>query len=223
MIFVIPALNEEKTLPPLLRNLFSLFPTAEVVVVDDASQDKTAQRAYAEGATVLRLPFRLGYWGALQTGLLYGYRRGYEIFLTLDADGQHPPEEALNILRALEKTGASVVVGSCPERGNISKKIAWAFFRFLTGLKVIDLTSGFRAYRRQAVEILIDLDFLVLDNADLASLIVLHQRGFNIVEVPVKMKARNVGASKIFASPTKILRYLIFSFILSVSKRKLST
>lgn len=220
MIFIIPALNEENTLPFLLRRLFSLFPNAEVVVVDDASEDETARLAATEGATVLRLPFRLGYWGALQAGLLYGYRQGHEIFITMDADGQHPPEETLNILKVLEESSADIIIGACPERGNMLKKMAWSFFRILTGLKVKDLTSGFRAYRRPAVKILIDVDFLVLDNADLASLIVLHQQGLNIIEVPVKMKDRSLGKSKIFASPIKILRYLLFSFILSISKRK---
>ncbi len=219
VILVIPAHNEEETIAQVVTRCRRVLPQAEVVVVNDASTDQTAKKASCAGARVLSLPLRMGYWGALQTGLLYGFRRGCSFLVTLDADGQHPPEEIPKLLRPLEKDQAEVVIGACPARGGASKKLAWRFFRLLTGIEVEDLTSGFRAYNQQALALLISEELLVFDNADLATLFLLKRHGLRLREVPVVMSSRQAGESKLFSSPRGVLRYLLASLVLSLSKR----
>ncbi len=219
IVLVIPAHNEEKTIGAVVSRCRQVLPEAEVVVVDDASTDETARRAHRAGALVLPLPLRMGYWGALQTGLLYGFRRGCSYLVTLDADGQHPPEEIEKLLAPLEKGEAEVVIGACPARGGPSKKLAWRFFRLLTGIAVEDLTSGFRAYHRRALALLVSEELLVFDNADLATLFLLRHHGLRLREVPVTMSPRQAGESKLFASPRGVIRYLLASLVLSLSKR----
>jgi hypothetical protein len=140
----------------------------------------------------------------------------------MDADGQHLPEEVGRLLEPVARGEAEVAVGACPGRAGAAKKVAWSFFRWLTGLPVRDLTSGFRAYGPRAVELLTAEDLLVFDNADLASLLLLHRAGLTISEVPVKMHTRRQGVSKLFSSPRQILHYLLVSMVLSLSKRKIS-
>ncbi len=219
-IFIIPALNEEKTIGHVVAELKRLFVPAQILVVNDASTDRTPEKAAENGAEVISLPLRLGYWGAIQTGLLYGYRKGFKYFVTLDADGQHLPKEATKILKPLYEKRAEVVVGSFLKRGTLSKKMAWSFFRKLTGITLKDLTSGFRAYSRRAVAILIDPDFLVVDNPDLLILLALKEKNMSFLEVEVEMRPRLEGSSKLFFSTFKILDYMILSSILALSKRK---
>ena len=218
VLFVMPALNEEAHIGKVIREIQKIEVNADVVVINDASTDRTKELAKEMGAFVISLPVRLGYWRALQTGLLYGYHEGYQFFITIDADGQHPPSEIPLVKGPLVDKEADVVIGSCPERGNLQKKLAWSFFRFITGLQIKDLTSGFRGYSRRAVEVLIDVDLTIFDNADIVSLLILKKLGFNIKEVPVKMKGRS-GRSRIFHSPFAIMRYLMLSTLISLSKR----
>ncbi len=224
VLIIIPAYNEEDTVGEVVKKTKEIVLKAEleaeIVVVNDGSEDNTSLAAKKAGAEVIDLITNLGYWGALQTGMLYGYEKGFEYFVTMDADGQHLPEEIPKLLKPLMNESVDVVIGSCIERGGISKKIAWTFFRYLTGLKIKDLTSGFRAYNRNAVRVLIDYHYTIFDNADLASLLILAKNKCKMSEVVVKIKDRFKGESKLFSSPFKILKYMFYSFIISLSLRK---
>jgi glycosyltransferase involved in cell wall biosynthesis len=90
-VVVIPAHNEEEDIGQVIRDLKSRsnFP---VVVIDDASTDRTRESAMENGATVIPLAVQLGAWGATQTGLRYAQRNGFEYAITMDADGQHQSE-----------------------------------------------------------------------------------------------------------------------------------
>ena len=224
---IVPAYNEAKSIADVLKGIkevcSQLSQEALIIVVDDGSEDETSKIACKHGVTVLRHIVNLGYWSAIQTGMLFAYYSGASYFITIDADGQHPPDQIPVLLSPLLKTEADVLIGSCIERGGISKKLAWAFFRLLTGLKIKDLTSGFRAYNRKAVKLLQNYHYTIFDNADLASLLLLTRNGFKIKEVPVKIKHRVAGESKLFSSPLKIFRYLIYSFIISISQRGMRT
>src|SRR5690606_14838816 len=129
------ALNESATIAEVVARTRKAM-DCPILVVSDASEDDTARRARAAGAEVLELPTRLGAWGAIQTGLRWAWRHGYSQVLTLDADGQHPPDALPRLRERL--TGADVVIGTCPQRLSIAKRIAWAYFRLLTRLRVID-------------------------------------------------------------------------------------
>jgi len=88
----------------------------------------------------------------MQTGIRYAMRNGFAQVITLDADGQHEPAYIPQMRRAAES--CDVVIGAYPERGSTARRIAWRYFRAITGFRVEDLTSGFRCYNRIACEVL---------------------------------------------------------------------
>src|SRR6516162_9728141 len=91
VLVIIPAHDEEASLPRTLAEVRSKAPGVDVVVVDDGSHDRTAEVARAAGVPVLRHAVNLGVGAALQTGFRYAVERGYAIGVQLDADGQHDP------------------------------------------------------------------------------------------------------------------------------------
>ena len=113
-VVIIPAFNEESSVGAVVNSALSHFES--VVVVDDASQDDTAAEAHSAGATVLRLPEQLGAWGATQTGMRYAVRKGFDIAVTMDADGQHDSSEIPNLIAPLLAEEANVVIGAYLQR-----------------------------------------------------------------------------------------------------------
>src|SRR6267143_121513 len=89
VLVVIPAFNEEESIEGVVREVQSCQPKFDILVVNDASTDKTASLAKSLGVRVANLPFNLGIGGAVQTGFQYAKRYGYDIVVQVDADGQH--------------------------------------------------------------------------------------------------------------------------------------
>jgi glycosyltransferase involved in cell wall biosynthesis len=153
---VIPAYREAKVLGTVVRGVRRSVP--RVVVVDDGSEDKTAEEALAAGATVLRHVVNLGQGAALQTGIDYALAQGAEFLFTFDADGQHSPESLAVMAEAREATGADVVLGSrtlgnapgIPSVRRHMLKAALLFTRMHTGLRVTDTHNGLRLLTRDA-------------------------------------------------------------------------
>lgn len=212
---VIPARNEADSIATVLAALRTLG--ARVIVVDDASTDATRTVAEAAGAEVLTLAFRLGAWGAMQAGMRYCHARGAERVITLDADGQHEPAHIAELLTPLQAGQADVVIGSHPERVSRLRRLAWQYFRWLTRLDIHDLTSGFRAYNRPALEILVGRSATLLDYQDVGVLMLLRSRGLHITEVPVIMAPRQKGSSRVFSSWWVVFRYMLESTVLCIA------
>ncbi len=108
----IPAWNEADAVASVIAGVRERLPEADVLVVDDGSNDETEARAAAAGATVASLPFNQGLGAALQTGYLYALREGYDFCAHLDADGQHPPAEVERLLEEVRADRADLVIGS---------------------------------------------------------------------------------------------------------------
>lgn len=214
-LIVIPALNESATIADVVARTRQVM-DCPVLVVSDASDDDTAARARMAGAQVLELPIRLGAWGAIQTGLRWAWRHGFRQVLTLDADGQHPPE-ALPLLRA-RLADADVVIGTCPQRLSLAKRIAWAYFRILTGLRVLDVTSGLRAYGEEAIALLARPEASLLDYQDIGVLMLLSSQGLALEEMPVAMRPRQCGRSRVFSNWFQVGRYMIHTTVLCVAR-----
>jgi hypothetical protein len=189
-----------------------------VVVIDDCSVDATARVARAAGATVLPLTIQLGAWGAIQTGLRYALQHGYRTAITLDADGQHEPESIGDLLQPLAIDQADVVIGAFPERASRTRRIAWSYFRLLTGIRLEDITSGFRAYNHAAITILASREASLLDYQDVGVLLILFRKGLRIVEAPVSMHPRAAGASRVFRSWWIVGKYMLQTSLLCLAR-----
>lgn len=215
-VAVIPARDEAATVGAVARGALALgFP---VIVADDDSTDATAAAAAEAGATVLALPCRLGAWGATQAGLRLALGMGADIIVTLDADGQHRPEDIPALAAPVARGTADIAIGSCPERGGPARQGARRLLRALSGLSVADPTSGFRAYGRQAARAMLGAEALLADYQDLGLLLLARRRGLRLAEVPVGMGARADG-SRVFPSWLHVARYLAYTAAIACARR----
>jgi len=219
MIVIIPAKNEAKSVTKVVHDIQQYF-DGTILVVDDASNDNTAQLAKQAGAKVLSLTFSLGAWGAIQTGLRYAIKHGYNTAITMDADGQHKAE---SIPKLLEQLGQScdVVIGAYPERGSHLRHFAWALFRKISNINLEDLTSGLRVYNRPAITLLGSRAATLLEYQDMGVLMLLNQAGLQIKEVSINMSPRTDGHSRIFSSWWAVSRYMMQTFVLCIGRRKI--
>ena len=195
ILIALPARNEADNIGQVLHSIRKLYPDLTILVVDDASQDSTANIACQfPGVLVTRLPFWMGYGGALQTAYKYGYRNGFDTVIQLDADGQHDPASIQTLLKGIDS--ADVVVGSrfldggCYEMP-LMRRLGCRFLsltgKLLTGKTITDPTSGFQALNRRALALTIQ-DFYPMDYPDLDVLILMHRFRLNVVEAPVHMR-----------------------------------
>lgn len=191
-----------------------------MIVIDDGSQDNTVVEAQSAGATVLRLPEQLGAWGAIQTGMRYAVRKGFDIAVTMDADGQHNSSDIPNLIAPLLAEEANVVVGACPQRGSPLRHLAWRWIRSLSGINLGDFTSGFRAYDRLAIRKAASWKATLLEYQDIGVLMLFQRHSLVITEVIVTMSERVSGHSRIFGDWGAVTYYMAYTFILGLSKRQ---
>lgn len=203
ILAIVPAFNEQHSLPRLIDEIRSTG--HDVVVVNDASTDGTEQSARASGARVISLSNNLGVGGAVQAGFLFALRGGYDIVVQVDGDGQHDPQQISTITAPIIAGDADCVVGSRyhPTKPDLNYRtpifrrmgmrfstgILWLF----TGVRIHDTTSGFRALNRAAVAFFARK--YPSDHPEAEALLVLHQAGFRLTEVPITMRSRTAGSS----------------------------
>jgi glycosyltransferase involved in cell wall biosynthesis len=215
---IIPAMNEELSLHLVLHDLKQIQEQVfEVIVIDDGSTDATATIARECGATVLRHALNLGAWKATQTGMRYALKHGFTEVICMDADGQHKVADVHLLLNELYQ-GRDIVVGSCMSRGSAARHIAWRAFKLLTGLPISDITSGFRAYSANALSLLVSRQASMLEYQDVGVLMMMKQSGLSMSEVSVSMQERADGISRIFHSWVAVFKYLLYTFVLSLTK-----
>ncbi len=202
VLVIVPAMNEEQSLPTTLAELRRVAPDFDVLVVDDGSRDGTANVARALGVPVLRHAVNLGVGAALQTGFRYGAARGYEVAVQFDADGQHPAPALAAVVEPVLAGRADVGIGSryvahTAYHAPLLRRAGMVLFawvvRIAVGGRLTDTTSGFRAYGRAVMEVC-QHDFPA-DFPDAPLLIALARRGFRLVEIPVEMRERVAGRS----------------------------
>lgn len=217
-VVVIPAHNEAEDIGFVIGELnrCCAYP---VVVVDDASTDNTIDAARAAGATVIPLAVQLGAWGATQTGLRFALRKGYAYAITMDADGQHQAESLAALLKPIMENKADVVIGACTERGSVLRKIAWKLMKKASGLRLEDLTSGFRIYDSHAIRRLAGWQATLLEYQDVGVLTTLQASGLRIADVEVAMLPRRHGISRVFYSWASVMYYMSYTLLLGLTKR----
>lgn len=158
IIAVIPAFNTEQVVADVV---VSVRPhVQEIVVVDDGSRDRTAERAAAAGAFVAVHSINRGQGAALQTGMELALLRGADIVVHFDSDGQHPAHQIQTLVRPIMAGETDVVMGSrfldqtsnVPPIRRLVLKAGGVFTRIVSGLAITDPHSGFRALSRSAAE-----------------------------------------------------------------------
>ncbi|MBW2455346.1 MAG: glycosyltransferase family 2 protein [Deltaproteobacteria bacterium] len=212
---VIPAYNEAENLAVLLPRMPSEIDgkTLQVVVVDDGSTDGTDEVARKHGALVVTLPVNRGGGAALRTGYDAARRLAATVIVTMDADGQHLPEEIEALVLPTLRDEADFVIGSRIlgssdrySRLRLTGVVVFSrFITMLTGVRITDCSSGFRAFRLGMVEKL----RLQQDQYHTAELIIdAAKRDFRITERPVHIQARLSGESKKGRNVLYALRFL---------------
>jgi glycosyltransferase involved in cell wall biosynthesis len=190
---LVPAFDEEGNIGRVVRGICeNVGDKGDVLVVDDGSSDDTAGEARAAGATVLSLPFNLGYGAALKAGYQYALRRDYDAVLQMDADGQHDPSSISALLGPLFEGRAKVIIGSrylgqatydVPLARRAGQRLFAGILTLLTGERVTDPTSGFQALDRDVLRLYASEDF-PSDYPDADVLLLLHYRGIEFREAP---------------------------------------
>jgi glycosyltransferase involved in cell wall biosynthesis len=204
-IAIVPAYNEEASLPAVLRSLRAEAADFDVVVVNDGSTDRTSAvaRAFA-GVKVVDLPENIGIGGAVQTGFIFARTAGYDLAVQVDGDGQHKPSEIAKIAAPVLSGAADAAIGSRfvgrpTFRGSPFRRAGIRIFQamnsLLLGERITDSTSGFRAFNRRAIEVL-SVTYPD-DYPEPEAIYILKKKGLRIVEVPVEMAGRAAGRSSI--------------------------
>jgi glycosyltransferase involved in cell wall biosynthesis len=215
-----PACNEEGRIASTISGIRK-FGNADIVVVDDGSNDSTASEARASGARVIELPFNLGYGAALQTGFKYALDKGYEFAVQMDADGQHDPASIKALIEPVIADEVDVAIGSrFMYKGNYKapfvRRIGMYFFGLIaslfTGRKITDPTSGFQALNKKVMEFYASAAYPV-DYPDADVIIMLHRQGFRFKEVPVIM--HNAAKRSMHGGILNPM-YYIFKMMLSI-------
>lgn len=162
LTIIIPAYNEESTIGHVIQQVRAVnLPDAEkeIVVVNDGSTDQTEAIARSKGAVVIQHIINRGLGGALGTGIEAALRRGADILVTCDADGQHSPDDIRKVVEPIRMGQADVVIGSrmletggMPWTRRMANRLANLVTLVLFGIRTTDSQSGLRAFSRSAAK-----------------------------------------------------------------------
>jgi glycosyltransferase involved in cell wall biosynthesis len=219
-LVIVPAFNEEEAVPATLAELRATVPDVDIVVVDDGSRDSTSTVARQVGVFTLELPFNTGVGGAVRTGLRFARQQRYDRAVVVDADGQHDPSGISALLERLD-AGADLVIGSrfadptseyhVGRARRYAMRLLGGVVHRITGQRFTDVTSGYRAFSRPAIQLLAGeypLEYLA-DTVEV--LLIAHRAGLAIDEVAVTMRVRagGVPSSRNFRLVVNYLRLLV--------------
>ena len=214
LLVIIPAYNEQANIMNTLKDLELHSPEADILVVNDCSKDRTLAILKESRVNHLDLVRNLGIGGAVQAGYIYARDFGYDIAVQFDGDGQHEAVYVQDLIRILEKNEADIVIGSRfvekigfqssgARRTGIS--LLSNLIYLLSGVRVLDVTSGMRAVNRRFIEEY--AAYYAQDYPEPEALLYAGLKGAVIREVPVQMRERENGKSSI--SPLKSVYYMV--------------
>ena len=216
-LVIIPTFNEIENLPLIVKRVHAAQPAVHILIVDDSSPDGTGELADKLAATdgadrihVMHRTVKDGLGAAYIAGFKWGLARDYTVLVEMDADGSHAPEQLHRLLDRLNE-GADLVIGSryvpggtvvnWPRRREILSRGGNVYSRLALGVKIKDITGGFRAYRRHVLE---TLDLSSIESHGYCFQVDLGwrtvQAGFDVAEVPITFTERELGESKMSGS-----------------------
>lgn len=203
-LIIIPAYNEAENIEKVVNNLITNYPQYDYVIVNDGSRDNTEKICLQNHYEVLNLPINLGIGGAVQTGYCYARDNDYDMAVQIDGDGQHDVAFLEGMMKLIEDGQADVVIGSrfVEKEGFQSSKLRRTgisflsgLARILTGVKVKDITSGYRLVNRRFIQIFAQ-DY-PSDYPEPEAVVIAAVHGGRIAEYPVVMRERENGESSI--------------------------
>ncbi len=224
-LLIIPAYNEEKnifnTCDKIMEYNKESKEKIDFIVIDDGSTDKTSEICHKNKIPCISLINNLGIGGAVQTGYKYALENNYDIAIQFDGDGQHDVRYVNNIVEDIKKGTADMVIGSrfvgnssdfkSSKARRVGINIISFFIKLVTGKKIYDTTSGFRAINKQLIA-----EFASNYPAEYpepVSTTWVLKKKYIVHEVDVKMHKRENGVSSIRAWKNA---YYMFNVILSI-------
>ncbi|MCL2424858.1 MAG: glycosyltransferase family 2 protein [Oscillospiraceae bacterium] len=204
-LIIIPCYNEQETITTLYDEIREKT-SYDVVVINDCSTDDSRAILRDENIPHIDLPLNLGIGGAVQTGYRYALQNNYDIAVQLDGDGQHDPGQVHKIVAPIEQGTADLVIGSryldkVGFQSSAMRRAGIKFFKFLiyclSGKRITDATSGFRAANRGVMQ-LFEKNY-AKDYPEPESNMLAISNKLRVCEVPVTMRERQGGVSSIKA------------------------
>jgi glycosyltransferase involved in cell wall biosynthesis len=228
----LPAWNEEENLPAVLDELHQGLPEADLLVVDDGSTDGTAEVARAAGAEVVSFSRNRGLPVGIAAGYAYAHQHGYELCGRVDADGQHPVVELERLLERVREGECDVAVGSrfasgegfAPYRYKPSgpRRFGTALLRRAMRIALrrpfLDATSGMYAANAKALPVLAQP--YVTEAPEVEALLRLSEAGLRVDEVPVEMRERAGGESKLRGKKSLLVVLTVIGTLFAFLRRR---
>lgn len=228
LLIVVPAWNEEETIGAVIAETRDAVPEATILVVNDASTDRTSALAKAAGATVLDLPINLGVGGAMRAGYKYAVRAGFGRTVQLDADGQHDPRAVRDLLATMDAEDADIVIGARfagvgtytvhgPRRW--SMRLLSGVLSRVTRTRLTDTTSGFKACGPRAVRLFAANYPAEYLGDTVEALVIASRAGLRVRQVGVEMRERAGGRPS--HSPLRAGIFLgraVFALLIALSR-----
>ena len=206
VLVVVPALNEELSLGPVLDNLRSQ--AFQVLVVNDGSTDGTVSVARRHGVMVLDLPYNMGVGGALRAGFQVAVDTGFQAVVQVDADGQHPADSIDRLIDEANSSGAHLVIGSRFRSDDTTMGVATTRRLVMaTRTEITDSSSGFRLIQEPLLRQFSQSFSANYLGDTYEALISAGRAGYVVREVPAAMKERVVGVSS--ASVTQSIQFTL--------------
>ncbi len=210
-LVIIPCYNEEESILETVQSLKNQ--KVDYVVIDDGSTDHSLQVLKENHLNYIHLDNNLGIGGAIQTGYKYAKQKDYDIAIQMDGDGQHDARYIKDLIEPIKKKEANLVIGSrflekeprfrSTFFRRIGINILSILYKWLTGKRIKDMTSGFRAADKRVIEIF-SKEYPYEYPEPVTNLSISHMK---IKEIPVQMKKREHGKSSI--TPLKSMYYMI--------------
>lgn len=202
LLIAIPAYNEEATIVDVVCRVRQSLSGFDLLVIDDGSQDGTAQALSNLNVVVATHLCNLGYGRAVQTAIKFALEGDYDALVTLDADGQHHPEQIQDMVQEFSRGDWDVLIGSRHLKTGkysdvpIDRRIGMQFFstlvRFVVKRQIYDTSSGLKVIRRTAFVPLTQWHFV---DFHAEAIVYLIRLGFRIAEYPITAGERTHGQS----------------------------
>lgn len=218
-IAIIPAYNEEASLPFTIEEFQREAPDFDFVIINDGSRDLTLKECQENGWPTINLMVNTGLSSAFHTGMKYAYEAGYDVAVQFDADGQHMPQFLAPMAERMAKENLDVLIGSrfvvAPKDMSarmIGSRFLTALIKLVCHKQINDPTSGLRMYSRRVIEQFAQDPTFVPEPDTLVRLV---NMGMNLAEHQVTMRERVAGES--YLTITRSIRYMLshtFSILL---------